>query len=161
MLLQETDLSFIVHAAGVVRNGKGYVFTGRPGSGKSTIAFLSLEDIVLNDEMIIIEKNNDHFFVRSTPFNGSFTCKQEGIAPLKGIYLLKHAKENYLNPLKKIDFIRSFIREIGNPGINPSEKNTNHLKVIEFCEQLFDKTPVYELHFRPDRSFWQCIDEEG
>ena len=41
-LTKETKLeTIIIHCAGIERNGKGYIFFGGPGSGKSTIASFS------------------------------------------------------------------------------------------------------------------------
>ena len=44
----------IVHSAGIKRNGRGYIFFGGPGSGKSTIASFSKKFTVLHDDMNLV-----------------------------------------------------------------------------------------------------------
>jgi len=153
--------SFLIHASGVNRNGKGFAFSGRSGCGKSTIASLSSQEIVLNDEIIIIEKRNSGFWVRSTPFNGRYKIKKNNEVPLKAIFLLKHAKENYLKPLSNADFTREFVQEvIFSIPLFSTDRTKAFSEMLDFCSQLVKEVPIYQLYFRPDRSFWECIDRE-
>jgi len=154
-------LSFLIHASGVIRKGNGFAFAGRSGSGKSTIASLSSQETVLNDEIVIVRKQNGGFQVRSTPFNGFFKNKKNSSAPLKAVFLLEHAQENCLNPLSKSDFVGKFVREIviSTPLLSTNNKNV-FSEMLDFCSQLVNEVPVYQLGFRPDRSFWDCIDAE-
>ena len=153
--------SFLIHASGVSRDGKGFLFAGRSGSGKSTIASLASKETVLNDETIIVEKRNGDFWVRSTPFNGNFKSKKNSSAPLKAIFLLEHAKENRLKPLSKADFVRKFVREVViSAPLLSMDRESAFSEMLNFCSQLVEEVPTYQLGFRPDRSFWQCIDEE-
>lgn len=154
--------SFLIHASGVSRSGRGFVFAGRSGSGKSTIASLSSQETVLNDETVIIETQNSGFCVRGTPFNGNFKSKENANAPLEAIFLLKHAKENYLRPLGKSDFVRRFIREVvPSAPLLSMDRAGAFSEMLEFCSLLVEEVPVYQLGFRPDRSFWECIGQEN
>ena len=47
---------FLLHAATVIRNGKAYIFTGRSGAGKSTVATLSPQGSVLTDEISLLRR---------------------------------------------------------------------------------------------------------
>jgi len=152
-------MSFLIHASGVIRNGKGFAFSGRSGSGKSTIASLSSQEIVLNDEIVIIENRNGSFWVRSTPFNGLYRSKKNAEAPLKAIFLLEHSKENYLIPLSKDGFSRKFVKElIFSAPLLSTDRTKAFSDMLHFCSYLVESVPVYRLGFRPDRSFWECID---
>src|SRR5262249_45834634 len=46
---------FLLHAASVVKNGQAYVFVGRSGAGKSTVASFSPQGSVLTDEISLIK----------------------------------------------------------------------------------------------------------
>jgi hypothetical protein len=150
--------SFLVHASGVSKNGSGYLFAGRSGSGKSTIATLSSQETVLNDEIVIVEEQNHEFWIRSTPFNGTFKNKKNAGALLRSVFLLEHAKENYLKALSKAVFLGKFMREVV-PSISllSMEKEKAFSEMMDFCSQLVEKVPVCQLGFLPDRSFWDCI----
>lgn len=160
-LLSQNDLSYIVHGAAIEHNSKGYLFSGRPGCGKSTIASLSCNgDIVLNDEIVILDEIDKCFYVRGTPFAGNSLQRRNGTALLCAIFLLKHGQKNFLRPLRKIEFINMIIKEIGLPRPNLiSRIKPTYSNAVDFCERVFDSIPVYELSFRPERGVWKVIDE--
>src|SRR5207247_1225576 len=45
---------FLLHASGVVRAGRAYVFFGPSGSGKTTVTHLSPGDQVLSDDLTLV-----------------------------------------------------------------------------------------------------------
>ena len=152
--------NLLVHAAGVGREGRGYVFTGPPMSGKSTIAALSSEHTILNDEIVIVGKRNGRFHVQSTPFNGKCKTKEEACLPLRAICYLKQDKRNYLEKLDKSEFIRLSFREVIPPLPLLSRDTTHALsEILDFCIHVTQEVPFYSLHFLPDVSFWGCIEE--
>jgi hypothetical protein len=82
--------------------------------------------------------------------------------PLKAIFLLEHAKENRLKLLSKADFVRKFVREvIFSAPLLSMDKKSAFSEMLRFCSRLVEEVPTYQLAFRPDRSFWECIEEEN
>ncbi|MBU1044150.1 MAG: hypothetical protein KJ915_07115 [Candidatus Omnitrophica bacterium] len=63
---------FLVHAAGLSFQGKGYVFSGASESGKTTTARMAQDCKVFSDELVLIRQINKHNFIYSTPFHGEF-----------------------------------------------------------------------------------------
>jgi hypothetical protein len=63
---------FLLHAATIVRNGKAFVFTGRSGAGKSTVASLPPAGSVLTDEISLLRRENGTWRAYGTPFWGEF-----------------------------------------------------------------------------------------
>jgi hypothetical protein len=152
--------NYLLHACGVKKDGLGYVFTGRSGSGKSTIACLADKYQVLNDEMVIIGKKNGQYQVRSTPFNGEFKTKVNRSAPLRAIFYLRHGDRNYLKPLTPIEFVSLAIREVVVPTSLLSVHSANDLsKMTDFCADLVSEVPCYELYFVPDDNIWRFIEK--
>lgn len=152
--------NFLVHACAVSRDGAGYVFSGPSESGKSTIARLSSDYTVLNDDIVIIKKENGSYIVDSTPFRGDFLANENVSAPLKAIFLIKHGDEkNIIKKISKKDFITRFLREVTYPDTLLS---TNREKVfqemMDFCADVATEVPFYELRFLPEKSFWDSID---
>ncbi len=85
-----TKKSILVHSCAVVKDGYAYIFTGRSGSGKTTIANLSItEGIILHDEFVIIHKDNKKLLVQGTPFHTKLPVNTELSAPLKAVFFLK------------------------------------------------------------------------
>ena len=92
---------FLLHAATVMRNGKAYLFTGRSGAGKSTVASLSPQGSVLTDEISLLRRGNGVWRAYGTPFWGEFRAAGSNTsAPVAGIFRLLQAAENRLEALR-------------------------------------------------------------
>ncbi|MFC1591028.1 hypothetical protein ACFL43_00740 [Thermodesulfobacteriota bacterium] len=155
---EDMPVKLLLHSSGVLRNGCGYVFTGRSGSGKSTVAALSGDYDILNDEMCLIAREESGFTVQATPFNGFFRAKKNLKGPLKAIFFLKQAQQNFLKESRIAECVIPLAREIVTPmGILDVDKKFPLSKMIELAEKVLSGVAFYELHFLPDKSFWQCI----
>lgn len=85
----------LLHAAVAVKDGRGWVFTGRSGAGKSTISAL-LRDAgwrILNDDRVIVFRRGGAWRVAGTPWHGSGRFAEAAEVPLAGIYFLHQAAE--------------------------------------------------------------------
>jgi len=153
--------NFLIHACAVSKEGNGYLFSGRSGSGKSTIAKLSSDYKVLNDELVIISKVNGHYFVGSTPFRGDFKDNVNFTAPIIGLFLIKHGKKNMIRKISKMEFVTRFVNEVvySDSLLSTDKKNTLS-EMMDFCADIADKVPFYELQFLPERSLWDFINIE-
>lgn len=152
--------NFLVHACAVARDGAGYVFSGPSESGKSTIAELSSDYAVLNDDIVIIKKENGSYIVNSTPFRGDFLDVVDKSVPLRAIFLIKHAAEkNVIKKLSKREFITRFIREVVySDTLLSMNREDNFSEMLDFCADVASGVPFYELRFLPDKRFWDSID---
>ena len=149
----------LIHASGVGKEGWGYVFTGPPMSGKSTIAALSSEHTILNDEILIVGTRDRRFYVQSTPFNGECKTKEDACLPLRAVFYLKQDERNYLEELDESESIRLFYREVIPPSPLLSHDMAHALsETLDFCIRVVQEMPFYVLHFLPDASFWECIE---
>ena len=67
---------FIVHSVGIKDpDGRGLLFPGESGAGKSTMARLwdkHSRGSVLNDDRVIVRKDKKGFFICGTPWHGDF-----------------------------------------------------------------------------------------
>jgi len=153
--------NFLVHGCAVSKNGEGHVFTGPSESGKSTIATLSSDYKVLNDEIVIIKKQNGSFVVGSTPFRGDFLANEDACAPLKAIFLIKHGNgRNVIKTISRKEFITRFFREITYPeSLLSTNREDGFSEMLDFCDDVASEVPFYELQFLPDKSFWDSIAE--
>lgn len=145
---------FLLHAATVVRNGKAFVFTGRSGAGKSTVASLSPAGSVLTDEISLLRRENGEWRAYGTPFWGEFRAAgSNSSAPVAGIFRLLQASENLLKPLSKREVFRMLL-----PNVlffsGDLSANQRLLNVIgRAAEELF----CGSLSFRKDRGFWEVL----
>ncbi|MEA1887927.1 MAG: hypothetical protein U9N72_12025 [Bacteroidota bacterium] len=82
-----------IHGSGVSHNGKGYLFTGKSGKGKSTIAqiFRSNGSEVVHDDRLILRLKDDRVFMYNTPvYEGDIYKK----SLLSTIYIIDHGDRN-------------------------------------------------------------------
>ncbi len=60
---------FIIHGSAVGKSGRGFIFTGKNGAGKSTAMRLLYPDFkALADDTVIIKKIGNNYFLFQTPF---------------------------------------------------------------------------------------------
>jgi hypothetical protein len=152
VLLKEAG--FLVHASGLIKNQKGYIFPGKSGVGKTTIARLSPGATLLSDDIPLV-KMADTPLLFGTPFWGDLAVGGEKTsAPLAGIYFPVKDKKNYAESLKPRQVFERLL-----PNVVFFFKNEKFSKqLFNLCFDLATKVPGYELHFLPDISFWECMD---
>ncbi len=152
--------SLLLHSSALVRDGKGYVFTGRSGSGKSTVAGMGGGAKVLNDEIAAIgESSEGAMSVFDTPFNGFFGAKEEGSAPLVGIMLLEQAGLHRITRARSAECVKTLSKEIIPPmGLETPYSPSIYWQMLELAEKLCASVPLYRMEFLPDPGFWKCIE---
>jgi hypothetical protein len=147
---------FLLHAATVIRNGKAYVFTGRSGAGKSTVATLSPEGSVLTDEISLLRREDGVWRAYGTPFWGEFRAAGSNTsAPVRGIFRLVQARENRVTPLRPVEMLRALLPNV----LFFSDKPEANRQLLEILGQAAEEIPSYELAFRKDRTFWEVLPE--
>ena len=147
----------LLHSAGVVRNGNGYIFPGISGTGKSTIASLATErEIVLSDEMVVVRKTGKSHLIYSTPFYGTNeSADSNSNAPLKAAFLPVKDDKVYIKETKPSQALAKLLASVlffgQEPGINQ--------RLMDVSSDIVAQVPFYEMHFQRDTSFWECIGE--
>lgn len=145
---------FLLHAATVIRNGKAYVFTGRSGAGKSTVASLSPKGSVLTDEISLLRRENGEWRAYGTPFWGEFRAAGSNTsAPVRGIFRLLQAAENRVTSLRPVEMIRTLLPNV---LFFSSESEANR-RLLEIVGQASEEMPGCELAFRKDPAFWEVL----
>lgn len=145
----------LFHGAGIINGNNGYVFFGPSGVGKSTVTNFSEHCTVLGDDLIVIKPVNGSFNAYATPFNfekNGFILSNSK-AEIKGFYRLVQDKQTYIEKMKPAKAVAELLS-----GIPPVNKNFNgSIAAMDFCAQIVNVIPCYELHFTKDNSFWRYI----
>jgi hypothetical protein len=157
---------FILHAAAILKNGKGYVFPGKSGAGKSTISKLFQKkgkkqkdenNVLLTDELIPVRIQDGVVKIYGSPFWGEMKNKGKRVSngiKLEKLFFLKKSKTNAVNKISKAEFYKRILRCI----MSFSREKNDYLKISKTISKLYLKTEVANLKFsNRDDSFFNII----
>lgn len=145
---------FLLHAASVVRDGRAYIFVGRSGAGKSTVASLSTPGSVLTDEISLVRFSDGCWHAFGTPFWGEFRAAgMNRHFPIAGIYFLEQASEDRLEPLSTKEILRALLPCV---LFFAAEKRANEVLLVMLLG-LVKQIPCHRLHFRRSADFWSVL----
>lgn len=147
----------LLHAAGIISRGRGYVFFGPSGNGKTTVTTLSLDRTILSDDLVILRKQGAEYVLYGVPFRGTMpeAPRTNASVKLAGVFTLVKAPEHCIKPLPAWDAVAKLARCV--PFVMTTPANTQ--RVMEICQDVNATVPVRELHFRRDPEFWRLVDE--
>jgi hypothetical protein len=139
----------LLHAMGVSDRGRGLLFAGTSGAGKSTMAGLwrNREGATpLSDDRVIVRRNNGGFWIYGTPWQSDARVAYPHSAPLKQIFIIHHHSPNNrtlpLDPASAASKLlaRSF----------PTFWDADGMAfTVDFLGQLAQSVPCNELGFVP------------
>ncbi len=145
----------MMHASCAYDGKTGRMFTGFSGVGKSTISKLwALEGSrIVNDDRLIIRRFNNEYRVYNTPMYYQDIPK---VAPLGGIYLIRHFPENTINQVSGATAVSKVMAY----SIQNNFDRRYVAQRLAFFSELVSRVPVYELGFVPDVSVVHYILEQ-
>ena len=140
----------LFHAAVVTFRGKGYMFLGKSGTGKSTHARLWLRynegSELLNDDNPVVRISGDSAVVYGSPWSGKTPCYKNESSPLGGIVLLSQAPFNKIERLRGVSAYAALV-----PSISGKRWERDIADGLHFTENaLAGNVPVWYLECLPD-----------
>lgn len=146
----------VLHAAGAQLHRQGIVLAGCSGAGKTTVMRQLGERFSgLSDDRVIVRIDDSTPQVYGTPWAGEGRVASTAVARLRAVLTLRQASEPKLVPLATGDAIRQLL-----PTASILWYDRKRMDLaLGFLEGLLSQVPAYELHFRPDPSVIDLIDE--
>jgi len=148
----------VVHACGVVVDGRAVIFCGRSGAGKTTTARLFRRHCprarVLSDDRIVLRRRGHSWRAFGTPWHGSGQFATAGSANLAAIVFLEQGQATRVRsfPVAQVAarlFAQSF---------PPVWEAAGTAKALETAALVASEVPGFMLRFRPDRSVVQAAE---
>jgi hypothetical protein len=148
--------AILIHASAVFDGFKGRVFSGFSGSGKSTIAGLWQKSgsTIINDDRLMIRKDNEGYFAYNTPMNYVDVQKK---MPLDYLYIIEQSKKNQIKRLKGATSVSGVMAFCIQHGYDQSLLE-HHLN---FLSELSKRIPIYKLGFVNNEKVIDFIKTDG
>jgi hypothetical protein len=148
----------LLHSAGIVRSDQAYIFFGHSGSGKSTVANYSANDIILSDDLVGLLPTEKGIFALSTPFwNFGGEISKKCNAQVFGLFHLIQNTRVFIEPLRTSMAISEILSNI--PVLAMDESICDQL--VDNIRNIIHKVQVYSLNFKRDDSFWGIVEQLG
>lgn len=146
-----------VHACGVEdEHGRGYLFLGQSGAGKSTMARIWQKTgtaNILSDDRIILRVESNGLWMYGTPWHGEAALASPSHAPVTGLFFLRHGQRNECVPLKPTEAVaRLFVCSF--PPFYSQEALDFTLRCLE---RVVTSVPCFDLAFLPDERVVEFI----
>ena len=142
----------LMHSSALMMDGRGYLFAGLSGAGKSTHARMWRETfgervVMINDDKPLLRNVEDgsggagrRFWVYGTPIDGKHHLSANTEAPLCGICFIRQGEKNV---------IRRMLVNEALPGVMEQIYRCDDMEymvgILELTDELFRQVPVYEL----------------
>ena len=142
-----------MHASVVMNSGKGYLFLGKSGTGKSTHSSLWIKHIpgteLLNDDNPILKLEADGTVrVYGSPWSGKTPCYKAQDVPVGAIVRIRQAPENHIQRLSPVQAYASLMASAS--GFRPFRELAEGWH--QTLESLVGKVPCYTLDCLPDQA---------
>ncbi len=154
------DGGFALHAAGVLRGGRVFLFAGPSRSGKSTAVRLSAPARSLGDDYALVLPRPGGWGVPAVPFDNSERAPEDpprGLFPLAGIWRLHHAAEPRVERLAPARAAASLMACTAMPWAMQDLATP----LLEHVKRYAAMERFEHLHFRRAPDFWSLLDPES
>ena len=142
---------FMVHASVVEHKGKGVLFMGCSGTGKSTHSkgwlreFAEDTSLINDDNPAIRVGENGEVTVYGTPWSGKTPCYRQVKAPVRGLVRIVQAPKNRYERLDAMAFLAVL------PGVSViTRSNELYNRACTTLERVIEKCEVGKMECLPD-----------
>jgi hypothetical protein len=146
-----------LHGCGIIdRDGRGQLFVGQSGAGKTTTARVWLSEghyEIVSDDRVIVRFVDGEWRMFGTPWHGEAELSSPLSAPLGAIHLLVQASRTELVTLPHAHAAAALFGCTFPPFYDEAAVSFT----LECLDRIVRELPVRALRFLPDRSVIDCI----
>ena len=144
--------TMLFHASVIGHNGKGFLFLGKSGTGKSThsqqwLKYISGSELINDDNPVVTVTSEGKAIVWGSPWSGKTPCYRNVSAPIGAFVRIKQEKENRI---KRDDTLRAFASLL--PSVSTMKWDDRvYNGICDSIALLISNVPCYTLGCRPDK----------
>lgn len=143
--------TLLVHSSVIKNKGKGYLFLGKSGTGKSTHSNLWLKHIegseLLNDDNPVIRIYADEIVVFGSPWSGKTPCYKNDSAQIGAFVQIKQAPENSIQRNRPLQAFAILLPSMSAMKWDKQIYNS----ICNSVGRLIERVSLYTLRCRPDQ----------
>ena len=144
--------TLLFHGSVIAMDGKGYLFTAKSGTGKSTHSGLWREyfgdrAIMVNDDKPLLKITEDGVTAFGTPYNGKHRLGANISVPLAAICILTRSSENHIEPVTRAQAYPMLIQQVYRP-----DDAVKMMQTLTLADRLADSVKFYRLGCNMDVS---------
>ena len=137
--------AFLFHGSALAVDGKGYLFTAKSGTGKSTHTFiwkgaLGERCVMVNDDKPLLLVTEDKVMVCGTPWDGKHRRSTNMMVPLQGLAILERRQDNEITPVEPAAVLPLLLQQTYRPSSAEALEKT-----LNLLQQAMDKVRLYRL----------------
>ncbi len=135
----------MLHASGVIMDGKAYLFSAPCGMGKSThtklwLAVFGDKAAILNDDKPALRRIGGQWYAYGTPWSGKHDVSINTRVPLGGICILGRGEVNKIEPYGGANAVKDLLEQtlrLKNPGFMS--------KLLKLLDELLTEVLVWRM----------------
>ena len=153
----------LLHASGLIIDGRGYVFFGHSGAGKSTVAGLAPPGCtLLSDDLVLLRLHGPapgQAWLHGVPFRGEAlpAPRPNASAPLAGLYALRQAPSHTLARLSTPTAAAHLLACTPFLTGDSAGDATAGRQALAICTRIAQAMPVHTLAFARNPDFWHLL----
>lgn len=137
--------TILFHGSCIAVDGKGYLFTAKSGTGKSTHTrfwreYFGDRAMMINDDKPLIRMTEQGAIVYGTPWNGKHRLGENTSAPLHALCVLERANENHIEKINKKEVYTILLQQTHRPG-----SALGMHKMLSLVDKMTSYTSFYRL----------------
>ena len=141
----------LLHASGVIREGRGFVFCGPDESGKSTIAKMAPASLVAADDSLALRVANGSCWLYTVPW-GSRDSKNVS-APIAKVFFIHKARELEVRETALIEAVKQFL---ANTFFHTPDELI-YARTLETVQYIAERVSCYELYLPPTGDYMDAL----
>jgi hypothetical protein len=149
----------LLHAAGIVRDGRAYIFFGHSGAGKTTVSRLSGDaEFLLSDDISLLTRDAGGYMAHSVPFRGPLRERQVSERrsyPVAGLFQLVKARRVHLERLPLARAAAAVLSCV--PFVTDRLLPGDTAGVMAQVRTALRDIPVFQMEFTRSAEFWKAV----
>lgn len=144
--------TLLFHGSVIAVDGKGYLFTAKSGTGKSTHTRLWREyfgerAVMINDDKPLLRMTENGVLVYGTPWDGKHRLSNNVAVPLQAICILNRGEENRVEEITAKEAYGLCLQQTHRP--NSAE---GMMQTLPLLDRLLKDTKLFRLYCNMERS---------